>query len=173
MSGDDSAADDQSQPAEGRADGDTQRTVGARGEQAVRRELRTAVRSAFEAELTAVARAATAVSESWDGTATTDRTAAVDRLAERLRANGTAERLVGVVRTVADTLDTQLPAEPVAEPPYYVVTGEGPMVRVSLPELDRRVLVTVQVFRVESGGQSARYRRLADAPQVRVSLETT
>lgn len=133
--------------------------------------IRRAIRKAFDEECATVADAADAVSTGWDGDSTTDRTQVVDRLADRLRADGTASRLVEIAPLVATTLDTALPAEPVAEPPYYVVTGRGPLLRVSLPDRGVRVVVGLVVFEVEAGEATPRYRRTEEPIRIDVSLE--
>ena len=73
---------------------------------------------------------------------------------------------------VADQFDTSLPADPVPQPPYFVVTGEGPMIRVSLDDPAVRVVVLLRTFAVESGEGRPRYRR-TDGVSVEVSIERT
>ncbi len=140
---------------------------------AIGRDVREAVKTEFEASCAVVADAADAVSDAWDGSETTNRAAAVDRLAARLRETNTAGRLVEIAPLVARTCGTTLPAEPVPEPPYYVVTGEGPLIRVSLPDCDVRVLVALVVFRVSSGTERPRYSRTDDPVRIDVQVEAT
>ena len=130
------------------------------------------VEADFGTDLAAVDRAADAVADEWAGETTTDRTAVADALESRLRADGTADALLGIVATVADALDTTPPAEPVARPPYFVVTGEGPMVRVSLDDPPVRVVVLLRAFQVDSDGRGAVYRRTDDV-HVEVTVEST
>ena len=137
---------------------------------ASRERLEARIESAFAEQLAAVADAASTVADEWDGTRTRDRSAVVEPLERRLRDDGTAEALLAVTELVADSLDRPLPADPVAQPPYFVVTGEGPMVRVSFDEPPVRVVVLLRAFAVESGDTAAVYRRI-DGVSVEVSFE--
>jgi len=68
-----------------------------------------------------------------------------------LRRAGVLDALPGVLAGAADALGTSLPAEPVAAPPYVVVTRAGPVARATLPDRGRLV-VTVVAFERHGDG---------------------
>lgn len=103
---------------------------------------------------------AEAVAAGWDGDATADREAVVPPLRAALERTGVLGRLPALVHSAAAALDAPLPAEPVAAPPYVVVTATGPVVRATFPDRGRLV-VEVGAFEVDRGGNGARYRRVA------------
>ncbi|QLG26920.1 hypothetical protein HUG10_04910 [Halorarum halophilum] len=108
-----------------------------------------------------VADCAEAVAAGWDGDATADREAVVPPLRAALERAGALSRLPSLLHTAAEALGTSLPAEPVAAPPYVVVTATGPVVRATFPDRGRLV-VEIRVFAVEpgGGGDDPRYRRV-------------
>jgi hypothetical protein len=128
--------------------------------------------------------AADAVASEWDDSetaadavpATTDRTAVVDSLESRLRADGTPAELLSLLATATDALDCPLAADPVPAPPYLVVTGTGPILRATLPERDDRLVIELRAFEVARGENGPTYRRVTDgdgsssAGKVSVSL---
>lgn len=88
------------------------------------------------------------------------------RLKRALREAGAFPEFVGVVWTAADALDTELPAEPVAAPPYVVVTARGPMVRATVEP--GRVVVLVRCFERADEGYVRGEATGADAVEVTV-----
>lgn len=67
-----------------------------------------------------------------------------------LRETGVFEQFVDVIRGAVAAADRKLLAEPVAASPYVVVTGRGPLLRVTVE--DARIVVCFEVFeRVEKG----------------------
>ena len=110
--------------------------------------------------LRTVADYAAAVAAGWDGDATSDRDAVVPPMRAALERSGALGRLPSLLFTAAAALGTTLPAQPVAAPPYVVVTATGPVVRATLPDRGR-VVLELGVFEVVRGAGGARYR-LAD-----------
>ncbi len=95
-----------------------------------------------------------------DAPATTDRAAVVEPLRAELRARGLLDRAPAVLADAVTAAGYDLPAEPVAAPPYVVVTGRGPVLRGTVA--DGRLVVVLAVFRVER--DPVRYVRAGDGP---------
>jgi hypothetical protein len=110
---------------------------------------------------------ADAVAADWDGDTTSD----ADRVGPLLRATlaraGVIERLPNALRECVAAAGGQLRAEPVAAPPYVVVTSTGPLLRATLD--GGRLVVTLRAFRVERGDAGPRYVR--DATRVAAAVE--
>lgn len=87
------------------------------------------------------------VADSWDGDATTDRTAVVDPFERALGRAGVLDHLPAVLVGAVDALDEELPAQPVAAPPYVTITSVGPVLRATLDS--GRLVITIRVFAVE------------------------
>ena len=124
--------------------------------------------------LRTVADCAEAVAAGWDDDATADRDALVPPLCAALERAGILGHLPSLLHTAAEALETTLPAEPVAAPPYVVVTATGPVVRATFPD-HGRLVVELGVFSVERGEDGPRYRRVAvdgadTVPAVRVAF---
>lgn len=100
--------------------------------------------------------AADAVAADWPDDAATDRSAVVEPLDRELRERGVLERLPTVLSDAADVAGVELQAEPVALPPYVVVTSTGPVLRAT--GATGRLVVSVAAFVVERGA-TTRYRR--------------
>ena len=100
---------------------------------------------------------ADAVAAGWDGDATTDRGAVVPPYRAALREAGLREPLVGALAAALAATDHDLAADPVAAPPYLVVTGQGVVLRGPLSAAGRLV-ATLRAFTV------APYRRGPDLP---------
>jgi len=98
----------------------------------------------------AVETCADAVTESWDGPRTTDASAAADRLQACLATNGVLERLPDLLAGAVDAAGGRLQADPVAAPPYVVVTSRGPLLRATLD--GGRLVVRIDAFRVTDDG---------------------
>jgi hypothetical protein len=95
-------------------------------------------RGAVEAVLTAGAAAAA------DVPAPAERRVVETCLELALRGDDLPARLVGVLRDTVDALGFDLAAEPVAAPPYVVITARGPMLRATLDA--GRLVVLVRTF---------------------------
>jgi hypothetical protein len=87
------------------------------------------------------------VAESWDGTATSDRQRVVEPFERALHRGDVIDRLPVVLAGAVDVLDENLPAEPVAAPPYLTVTSVGPVLRATLSSA--RLVVTIHAFAIE------------------------
>lgn len=115
--------------------------------------------------LATVEQCADAVAAGWDGETTTDRSAVVPPLEAALRRSGVFDRLPAVLVGAVSAVGDRLRAQPVAGPPYVVVTSVGPVLRATLA--DRRLVVTLGVFTVRRDGDGPRYaRRPKDAEPV-------
>ena len=120
---------------------------------AVRADLLKSHREPFERALAC----ADAVAAGWDGDATTDRGAVVPPYRAALGEAGLREPLVGALAAAVAATDHDLAADPVAAPPYLVVTGQGVVLRGPLSAAGRLV-ATLRAFTV------APYRRGPDLP---------
>ncbi|MFB6117502.1 hypothetical protein [Halosegnis sp.] len=114
---------------------------------------------------------AASVAAGWDGPATTDRERVVPPYRATLRRAGVLEAAPTVLGECVAAAGERLAADPVAAPPYVVVTGEGLLLRATL---DKRLLVWVRAFRLRrtAGGGSRRYERVATDPEGAVAVET-
>ena len=86
---------------------------------------------------------------------------------------GVLDAAPAVLRECVAAAGDELAADPVAAPPYVVVTGEGVLLRATL---DRRLLVHVRAFRLRpysEPGTPPRYERGGDSPAAAVAVETT
>ena len=90
---------------------------------------------------------ADAVADSWDGAVTTDRAAVVDPFQRALDRAGVLDRLPAALAGAVDALNEELPAQPVAAPPYVTITNVGPVLRATLDS--ERLVVTIHAFAVE------------------------
>ncbi|WP_313695400.1 hypothetical protein [Halorarum halobium] len=115
--------------------------------------------------LETVADRAEAVAAGWEedgptGTrGTADRDAVVPPMRATLSRAGALGRLPALLDAAVAALETSLPAEPVAAPPYVVVTATGPIVRATVPGRGRLV-IEIEAFAVERDGNEPRYRRV-------------
>ncbi|WP_290818698.1 hypothetical protein [Halovivax sp.] len=125
------------------------------------------VRESHADVISAVDRCADAVAASWDGRRATAREEVSDPLRAALREAGVLDRLPHVLADVVGAIGHEIPASPVAAPPYVVVTSRGPMLRATIEP--GRLVVRLDAFdvRPEPG---ARYERL-DGVEVVVDLE--
>jgi hypothetical protein len=120
---------------------------------AVRTHLLETHREPFERALSC----ADAVAAGWDGDATTDRGAVVPPYRATLREAGLHEPLLDALAAALAATDHDLAADPVAAPPYLVVTGQGVVLRAPL-DGGGRLVGTLRAFSV------APYRRGPDLP---------
>lgn len=92
-----------------------------------------------------------------------------DGLDNRLRAclqeRSRLHRLPDVLRGAVEAAGRELRAQPVAAPPYVVVTSVGPILRATLD--DGRLVVGVRAFRREDGA----YVRSAETPEEALVVE--
>jgi hypothetical protein len=112
---------------------------------------------------------ADAVAASWDGPATTDPDAVTGPLRAALDRAGVLAELPAVLRECVAAAGGRLQADPVAAPPYVVVTSVGPVLRATLDT--GRLVVTLQVVRVERDGNGPRYVRDAPTPEAAVDVQ--
>nr|WP_218644728.1 hypothetical protein [Natronomonas gomsonensis] len=90
---------------------------------------------------------ADAVAASFDGGATTDRQRVVPPFRTVLREADALEALVGAWAESLSHAGYDLPARPVAEPPYVVVTSVGVVLRATISE--GRLVATLRTFDVD------------------------
>ncbi|MFP8956100.1 hypothetical protein ACLI4Y_05175 [Natrialbaceae archaeon A-CW3] len=100
-----------------------------------------------ESTISAVSQCADAVVAGWSTPHVSDRQAVVDPLRTRLEAAGVLESLPGVLIDLVDAAGYDLPAPPVAGPPYVVVTSRGPLLRGTIEP--GRLVVRFDVFTLE------------------------
>jgi hypothetical protein len=95
------------------------------------------------------------VAGTWPGDAATDSGAVRAPLREELDAAGALDRFPEALSGAAEAAGRELLAEPVAAPPYVVVTSRGPLLRAGFDT--ERLLLGVAVFTVDRAPR--RYRR--------------
>lgn len=111
---------------------------------------------------------AEAVAAGWDGEGTTDRGSVVPPLRSSLERAGVTDRLPAVLEGCVSAAGYELPARPVAGPPYVVVTSRGPILRATLS--DGRLIVTIRAFEVERDPRP-RYVRGPTDPERAVDVQ--
>ncbi|WP_410767202.1 hypothetical protein [Haloferax sp. DFSO60] len=116
--------------------------------------------------LTVIGQCADAVAKSWDDDSTTDREEVVPRFAQALDGSGALSRLPRALADAVTATGRSMPAPPVAAPPYVVVTSEGVVLRANVGE--ERLIITLRVFALETGGEKKRYTRM---PGVELEFE--
>ena len=117
--------------------------------------------------LDAVLACADVVADSWDGDATPDRAAVVEPFERRLDRAGVLDRLPAVLAEAVDALGAELPAQPVAAPPYVAITSVGPVLRATLDA--GRLVITIHAFGIEC--DPTRYVRGPADPDVALAVE--
>ena len=138
---------------------------------AAREYLLTDRREVVEATVECGARVAAA----WPETGATDRERVVEPLRAALSTAGLLDAYPSVLAECVAAAGGRLRAEPVAAPPYVVVTGVGPVLRATLET--GRLVVTLAVFDVERGRESGseserpRYVHGSTAPEAVVGVE--
>jgi hypothetical protein len=113
---------------------------------------------------------ATATAAGWDGDATADRDRVVPPFRAALDRAGALAAAPDVLSGCVAAAGATLAADPVAGPPYVVVTGEGLLLRATL---DTRLLVRVRTFTLRRGPDGPRYVRVGETPEAAVRVETT
>lgn len=126
------------------------------------RELRKAVEACIRSKhpevLAAIDSCADEVCASWDGDPTRGSRAVVDPLTTRLEERGVLDRLPRVLADAVEVAGYDLPATPVAAPPYVVVTSRGPILRATIDP--GRLVIRFDAFEiVRSTDGAVRYRR--------------
>ncbi|WP_092903672.1 hypothetical protein [Halostagnicola kamekurae] len=111
---------------------------------------------------------ADAVSESWDDDSVADRRHVVEPMQSALESAGILERLPVVLSDAVEAAGYELPATPVASPPYVVLTSRGPLCRATVEP--GRILIRFDAFSVSRTPEPVYRRR--DGVQVSVSLES-
>lgn len=111
------------------------------------------------------------VAASWGDAGTTERGAAVDTLRAVLSETGLLGTYPSVLAECVAAAGGRLRAEPVADPPYVVVTAVGPVLRATLD--GGRLVVTLGVLDVKRSGEAGRprYVRGAATPGAAVEVE--
>jgi hypothetical protein len=100
------------------------------------------------------------VATSWDDETTTERQCVVEPFENALADRDVTGRLPALLADAVAALGEELPAEPVAAPPYLTVTSVGPVLRATLADV--RLVMTIRVFAIER--DPARYVRGATTP---------
>lgn len=135
------------------------------------RDARRRIRDEHADVVAAIGQSADRVVDPWDTARTTDRDAVVEGQRRALEATGLLARLPLVLSDVVTATGYSLPARPVAEPPYVVVTSRGPVLRATIAP--GRLVIRFDVFDVVRDGgpdRSPAYRR-RNGVAVTVSLE--
>ncbi|WP_436343451.1 hypothetical protein [Natronorubrum sp. FCH18a] len=135
------------------------------------RDARRRIQDEHAAIVEGIDRCAAQVAEPWDTARTTDPNAVVDGLRGALEATGLLEQLPLVLSDIVDATGYGLQAQPVAAPPYVVVTSRGPVLRATIDP--GRLVVRFDVFdivRDREPTQPSAYRR-RNGVQISVSLE--
>ncbi|EMA46374.1 hypothetical protein C448_06323 [Halococcus morrhuae DSM 1307] len=122
--------------------------------------VRKSVLDDHESLLETILDCADEVVASWDDEATTERRHVVEPFENTLVDRDITGRLPALLAGAVDALGEELPAEPVAAPPYLTITSVGPVLRATLA--DARLVMTIRVFAIER--DPTRYVRGATTP---------
>lgn len=98
----------------------------------------------------------------------TDGRALAADLEQQLRRDGVLDAFPDLLAGAAAAAGYELPATPVAAPPYVAVTSVGPVARATLG--DKRLVLSIEAFGVERG-ERARYVRRARSPEEALVVE--
>ena len=134
----------------------------AGGVDAVRDHLRSERRAWVERVLDCAA----AVAEPWDEPSVSDRDRVVEPFRAALDRSGVLAAAPTVLTACVAAAGERLPTQPVAGPPYVVVTGEGLVLRATLA--DARLVVRVAPFAVRR--RPTRYVHAAPTPETAVQV---
>ncbi|QSW98670.1 hypothetical protein [Haloterrigena alkaliphila] len=135
------------------------------------RDARRRIRAEHVGVLEEIDRCADRVAEPWDTARTTDPDAVADGLRATFAETGLLERLPLVLSDVVAATGHELPVEPVAAPPYVVVTSRGPVLRATIDP--GRLVLRFDVFdivRDAEPGKPPAYRR-GNGVELGISLE--
>lgn len=122
----------------------------------VTRAVRTRLLREHEEVAIGVLQAAETVADTWHADWTTSRAALVQPLRSELTRQGVLEQFPDVLRDAVQAAGDELKANPVAAPPYVIVTSRGPILRATIR--DGRLVVAYQVFTVERTTPPRYYR---------------
>ncbi|ADD07033.1 uncharacterized protein Nmag_3483 [Natrialba magadii ATCC 43099] len=114
---------------------------------------------------------ATRVTRDWDTARTTSPDTLVDSLRSELESAGVLETLPTVLASAVDATGYELQAQPVAAPPYVVLTSCGPILRATIAP--GRLVIRFDVFevvRTDDPNQQPEYHRL-DGVRMQIGLE--
>lgn len=114
----------------------------------------------------AIDRCADEVATAWPADRATDRSAVVEPLRACLDRSGVLEALPSVLDDAVDATGFDLPATPVAHPPYVAITSRGPVLRATIAP--GRLVLRFDAFAVVRGPDPG-YRR-TDGVELVVSL---
>ncbi|MDQ2049010.1 hypothetical protein RBH26_00780 [Natronolimnohabitans sp. A-GB9] len=135
------------------------------------RDARRRIQDEHAAIVEGIDHCADRVADPWDTSRTTDSDAVAERLRSALETTGLLERLPLVLSDVVAATGYELPAQPVAAPPYVVVTSRGPILRATIEP--GRLVVRFDAFEVvrdDDPDRSPAYRRRSGV-DVELSLE--
>ena len=132
-------------------------------EQVVRR----AVLDDHESLLETILDCADGVAASWDDEGTTERRCVVEPFENALAEHDVTGRLPALLTDAVAALGEELPAEPVAAPPYLTITSVGPVLRATLA--DARLVMTIRSFVIER--DPTRYVRGATTPSKALAVD--
>ncbi|EMA51793.1 hypothetical protein [Halococcus thailandensis] len=119
-----------------------------------------AVLDDHESLLETILDCADGVAASWDDEGTAERQRVVEPFESALADRDVTDRLPTLLADAVAALGEELPAEPVAAPPYLTITSVGPVLRATLA--DTRLVMTIRVFVIER--DPTRYVRGATTP---------
>lgn len=117
-------------------------------------EARSVVLREHAAVVEAIDDCADAVAAAWTSSSAESSSSVAKPLRACLDASGVLERLPGVLADAVAATGRELEAQPVAAPPYVVVTSRGPICRATLP--DGRLLLRFRVFELAEGNEYVR-----------------
>ncbi|ELY61926.1 hypothetical protein [Natronolimnohabitans innermongolicus] len=135
------------------------------------REVRRRIQTEHVPIVEGIDECADRIADPWDTSRTTDRDAVVEGLGAELESAGLLEQLPVVLADAVAATGCELPAQPVAAPPYVVVTSRGPVLRATIDP--GRLVIRFDVFDVvrdESSRCPPAYRR-RNGVAITVSLE--
>jgi hypothetical protein len=121
------------------------------------RRVRERVLAEHRDTVTGVVGAGTSVAATVETWPVTDPDRLRDPLEQELEDRDLLDPLLGVLDTAVGTLDTRLRGDPVAAPPYLVVTSRGPLCRATLAD-SSRLVVELSLFAVERRPRRYRFR---------------
>ncbi|ELY98991.1 hypothetical protein C482_10556 [Natrialba chahannaoensis JCM 10990] len=136
------------------------------------RAARRRIRADHTETITAIDDCAARVTRDWDTARTTNPETLVDSLQTELESTGVLETLPMVLSSAVDATGYGLQAQPVASPPYVVITSRGPVLRATIDP--GRLVIRFDVFevvRTDEPEQRAEYHRL-DGVRLEIGLET-
>ncbi|MFC6731666.1 MULTISPECIES: hypothetical protein [unclassified Haladaptatus] len=113
-------------------------------------------------------RCADAVSEAWPDESVRDREHLVEPFRALLTDRGVLSTYPAMLATAVEAGGETMQAQPVAAPPYVVVTSTGPLLRATLPA--GRLVIRIEAFDVVGSGPPT-YRRAKSSPDAALSVD--